>query len=123
MHRFSISEQNPCLDIDTPIATPISKVIWSELMKSNGGITCKVQYTIPKGMFTGAVGAIETALDHDCGMSMGTSMGGSGPFLTPISSYIVGPCTSTEIMALNGYINICILWQDFSNWSPIYSLG
>ena len=41
----------------------------------------------------------------------------------PISSYIMGPCTCTETMALNGYINICIIWQEFSNWSPIYSLG
>ena len=24
----------------------------------------------------------------------------------PITSYIVGPCTCTETMALNGYINI-----------------
>ena len=31
----------------------------------------------------------------------------------PISSYIVGPFTCTETMALNGYINICILWQEF----------
>ena len=44
-------------------------------------------------------------------------------FLTPFSSYIVGPCTCTETMALNGYINICILWQEFSNRSPVYSLG
>ena len=41
----------------------------------------------------------------------------------PISSYIVGPYTCTETMVLNGYINICILWLEFSNWSPIYSLG
>ena len=41
----------------------------------------------------------------------------------PIISYIVGPCTCTETMALNGYINICILWLEFSNWSPLYSLG
>ena len=41
----------------------------------------------------------------------------------PISSCMVGPCTCTETMALNGYINICILWQEFSNWSPIYGLG
>ena len=27
----------------------------------------------------------------------------------PISSNIVCPCTCTETMALNGYINICIL--------------
>ena len=43
--------------------------------------------------------------------------------VSSISSYIVGPCTCTETMALNGYINICILWQEFSNWPPIYSLG
>ena len=41
----------------------------------------------------------------------------------PIRSSIVGPCTCTETMALNGYINICILCLDFSNWFPIYSLG
>ena len=41
----------------------------------------------------------------------------------PISSYIVGLCTCTVTISLNGYINICILWQEFSNWSPIYSLG
>ena len=41
----------------------------------------------------------------------------------PISRYIVGPRTCTETMALNGYINICILWQEFSYWPPIYSLG
>ena len=41
----------------------------------------------------------------------------------PNSSYIVGPCTCTETMALNGYINICILGQEFSNWSLTYSLG
>ena len=37
--------------------------------------------------------------------------------------YIVGPYTCTETTALNGYINICILWLEFSNWSPMYSLG
>ena len=41
----------------------------------------------------------------------------------PISSYIVSTYTSTETMAVNGYINICILWQEFSNWPPNYSLG
>ena len=25
-------------------------------------------------------------------------------------------------MVLNGYINNCILWQEFSNWSPIFLL-
>ena len=40
-----------------------------------------------------------------------------------ISSHIVCSCTCTETMALNGYINICILWLEFSNWSPIYILG
>ena len=40
----------------------------------------------------------------------------------PIISYIVGPCTCAETMALNGYINIFRLWQECSNWSPIYSL-
>ena len=40
----------------------------------------------------------------------------------PMSSYIVGPCTYTETMALNGYMNMCILWPKLSNWSPIYSL-
>ena len=34
----------------------------------------------------------------------------------------MGPCTCTETMALNGYINICILWQEFSNCHPIYSI-
>ena len=43
--------------------------------------------------------------------------------LDPMSSYIVGLCICTETMALNGYIDICILWQELSNWSPIYSLG
>ena len=41
----------------------------------------------------------------------------------PISSYMVDPCSCTETMALNGYINICILWLEFSYWSPMYSLG
>ena len=41
----------------------------------------------------------------------------------PISCCIVGPCTCTETMGLNGYINICIRWQEFSNWFPIYSQG
>ena len=36
---------------------------------------------------------------------------------------IMGPFTCTETMALNRYINICILWPEFSNWPPIYSLG
>ena len=41
----------------------------------------------------------------------------------PFRSYIVGPRTCTETMALNGHINVCIIWQEFSNWTPIYSLG
>ena len=47
----------------------------------------------------------------------------AGVVSDPISSYIVGPCTCTETMALNGYINICILWQEFSNWFAIYIPG
>ena len=31
----------------------------------------------------------------------------------PISCYIVGPYTCTESMALNGCINICMIWQNF----------
>ena len=26
-------------------------------------------------------------------------------------------------IALNGYTNSCIIWQEFSNWSPMYRLG
>ena len=37
----------------------------------------------------------------------------------------MGPCTSTiyKIMTVTGYISICKFWQEFSNWSTIYSLG
>ena len=41
----------------------------------------------------------------------------------PTSSYIVGLYTCTETMALNGYIHICIIWQESSNWSSNYCLG
>ena len=57
---------------------------------------------------------------HIC-LTTGVRVGSVKSVPDPFSSYIVGPCTET--MALNGYINICILWQEFSNWSPIYSLG
>ena len=29
----------------------------------------------------------------------------------------------TQVFLACGYINMCILWQEFSNLSPIYSLG
>ena len=43
------------------------------------------------------------------GACRGRGVGLAESVSDPISSYIVGACTCAETMALNGYINICIL--------------
>ena len=46
-------------------------------------------------------------------MIAGRGVDGSSSVPDPNSSYIVGPCTCTESMALNGYIKIACFGRNF----------